>query len=76
MREPKNLMLGTMEPPPLMQLSVNLYPTLFSRWQIFNKNVWEKRSIDDETLHNNFNEKVNRCKEGEFKMPIDGCINR
>ena len=25
MREPKNQMLGTMEPPPLMQLSVNFY---------------------------------------------------
>ena len=29
MREPKNQMLGTMEPPPLMQLSVNYDQLLF-----------------------------------------------
>ena len=31
MREPKNQMLGTMEPPPLMQLSVNVPLSHFGR---------------------------------------------
>ena len=42
MREPKNQMLGTMDPPPLMQLSVNTTTTTTTT---NNNNNWTKSIV-------------------------------
>ena len=47
MREPKNQMLGTMEPPPLMQLSVKVETKDNMKWETFLHSWWQKRSHKD-----------------------------
>ena len=76
MREPKNQMLGTMEPPPLMQLSVKVNLDLEKTNQLAESSpncifavvnldtiILEKRWIDGESWPNYFVEKVNRGED-------------
>ena len=47
MREPKNQMLGTMEPPPLMQLSVNHQAT----WAYMDKMILSRQHTSSIPSH-------------------------
>ena len=74
MREPKNQMLGTMEPP-LMQLSVNSHKV---KIHIVRKLIEE--SPTPENIHLKIRRRLDvestpTLEEGEFKVSFDGCIN-